>query len=304
MPQSPPLRQAGVHLEWLHRSPALSLSRSRCRDPHRGLGPEEAAPEHLIVFVQAGLFERVWGSRRLLADASHVLFFNAGEPYQVAHPGGRGDDCLVVALPPADLVDVLAPHDPGVVDRAQPFREGHALASPRAALLQRRLTTRAQTDPDPLALAEAALELAADVTRPAAGGGAPDHLAARRPDTRRRHREIVEQAKLELNQRVAEGLTLAGLARAVHCAPFHLARLFRRETGLSLHAYLTRLRLRLAVERLADGARDLSALALQLGFSHHSHLANAFRREYGLPPSRFRSDLAGRSRAIRKILQA
>jgi AraC-like DNA-binding protein len=60
-----------------------------------------------------------------------------------------------------------------------------------------------------------------------------------------------------------------------------------------LYRYLTRLRLRAALERLADGARDLTALALELGFSSHSHFADAFRREFGRTPSDVRNG-AGR----------
>ena len=35
-------------------------------------------------------------------------------------------------------------------------------------------------------------------------------------------------------------------------------------------------------------AHDLTALALDLGYADHSHFTNAFREEWGLPPSRFR----------------
>ena len=59
---------------------------------------------------------------------------------------------------------------------------------------------------------------------------------------------------------------------------------------MPLHRYLTRLRLRAALERLAGGANDLTALALDLGFSSHSHFADAFRREFGRTPSAVRGD--------------
>jgi AraC family transcriptional regulator len=44
-------------------------------------------------------------------------------------------------------------------------------------------------------------------------------------------------------------------------------------------------RLLLALERLEDGERDLSRLALDLGYSSHSHFTAAFRRSFGTPPS-------------------
>jgi AraC-like DNA-binding protein len=37
-----------------------------------------------------------------------------------------------------------------------------------------------------------------------------------------------------------------------------------------------------------EGADDLTALALELGFSSHSHFTDAFRAEFGRAPSRIR----------------
>jgi AraC-like DNA-binding protein len=70
-----------------------------------------------------------------------------------------------------------------------------------------------------------------------------------------------------------------------------LARIFRRETGLSLHRQLTRLRLRDALEHLANGKPDLTGLALDLGFSSHAHFSHSFRHEFGSTPSEFSRQL-------------
>ena len=48
----------------------------------------------------------------------------------------------------------------------------------------------------------------------------------------------------------------------------------------------------MAAHRLAAGAPDLTSLALDLGYADHSHFTNAFRQEWGVPPSRFREDHA------------
>jgi AraC-like DNA-binding protein len=64
--------------------------------------------------------------------------------------------------------------------------------------------------------------------------------------------------------------------------------------GLSLRRYAKRLRARIAADRLATGARDLTELALDLGYADHSHFTNAFRQEWGLPPSRFRARVSRR----------
>jgi AraC-like DNA-binding protein len=98
-----------------------------------------------------------------------------------------------------------------------------------------------------------------------------------------------------LASRLCEHLTLDGIARVVYMSPFYLARVFQQRTGMPVHRYLTRLRLRASLERLAEGVNNLTALALELGFSSHSHFADAFRREFahahprcaGTPAERF-----------------
>jgi len=91
----------------------------------------------------------------------------------------------------------------------------------------------------------------------------------------------------------------------VFVSPSHLARQFRTVTGESIAGYLLRLRLGLALDRLADGERNLAALAVELGFAHHSHFSARFRAAFGVAPSTFRSSLtAGRLAQLRTIVTA
>lgn len=95
------------------------------------------------------------------------------------------------------------------------------------------------------------------------------------------------------------------IAKAVHCSPFHLARQFRAISTESLHHYLVRLRLGLALERLAGGESDLARLAAEAGFSHHSHFSASFRAAFGSPPSAVRCCLSQRRLGqLRTILTA
>lgn len=58
---------------------------------------------------------------------------------------------------------------------------------------------------------------------------------------------------------------------------------------MSLRRYVGRLRANVAAKRMAEGAQNLTDLALDLGFADHSHFTNAFRREWGISPSEFRT---------------
>jgi AraC-like DNA-binding protein len=89
--------------------------------------------------------------------------------------------------------------------------------------------------------------------------------------------------------RYREALTLAQVAGAVESSPFHLSRLVKAATGMSIHRMIVRLRLRDALEQLLETHESIAFVALSTGFASHSHLTDAFRREYGLPPSAIRA---------------
>jgi len=105
-----------------------------------------------------------------------------------------------------------------------------------------------------------------------------------RPTASRRHVELVEETKALLLRRFGEPLSLDEVAGAVGASPFHLARLFRRHTGFSLHGYRTRMRLMRALDCLEAARGAMTDLALDLGFSSQSHFTDVFRRAFGVPP--------------------
>jgi AraC-like DNA-binding protein len=70
----------------------------------------------------------------------------------------------------------------------------------------------------------------------------------------------------------------------------YLTQLFQQVEGVPLYRYQLRLRLARALDLLAE-CDDLTALALELGFSSHSHFSAAFRQLYGQSPSGLQSGL-------------
>jgi AraC-like DNA-binding protein len=84
-------------------------------------------------------------------------------------------------------------------------------------------------------------------------------------------RRLAEDARYVLATRYAERLTIADLAVACKSSPFHLSRVFRAVYGVTLHRQLNRLRLRASLFELRHGSDDLVRIALDAGFSSHSH---------------------------------
>jgi AraC-like DNA-binding protein len=99
-------------------------------------------------------------------------------------------------------------------------------------------------------------------------------------------RKLVDRAKLVLASDLGRRWTLAAIAADVGVSPVYLTQLFQQVEGLPLYRYQLQLRLTRALDLLGDHA-DLTSLALDLGFSSHSHFSAAFKRAYGQTPSAF-----------------
>jgi AraC family transcriptional regulator len=77
--------------------------------------------------------------------------------------------------------------------------------------------------------------------------------------------------------------SLAPLAELAEVHPVHLARVFRRATGLTLRAFRRRLRVQRAIDLLAAGGR-LAEVAQRAGFADEPHLCRSLRLELGTTP--------------------
>jgi AraC family transcriptional regulator len=100
---------------------------------------------------------------------------------------------------------------------------------------------------------------------------------------------MVDKARSYILSHYREALSLSSIAAASGVAPSTLCARFPCVTGMSVWQYVQRLRLQDAALALAEGAENLSGLALDLGFSSHSHFAQAFRGLFGKTPSKFRT---------------
>jgi AraC family transcriptional regulator len=92
-----------------------------------------------------------------------------------------------------------------------------------------------------------------------------------------------------LRDNAGETLGMKKIARAVGRHEIHLAREFRRYFGLSIGAYLRRVRSEKAAGLLLRSRADITQIALACGFASHSHLCRVFKAHYGVSPSQYRA---------------
>jgi AraC-like DNA-binding protein len=185
--------------------------------------------------------------------------------------------------------EVASAVEPSALDADRPFRVSRASSSASLYLRQRTLHQEVlRGEVGALELDERVFSIALEVL---AGGPTVRSSAGVRLSVARRRDEIVEAARAELSRHAEENLSVRDLARAVGTSPFHLCRLFRDHTGMTLRAYRTELRVRLALEDLAIGACTISAIAHRFGFASHAHFVRVARQLFGSVPGTIRKRL-------------
>lgn len=260
----------------------------RCLSPAGRPGSEEYADVTQVVLPVDGVFEVHHGRDSVTADAASVVVFGAGSEHRVGHPASGGDRSMVLIFPP------------GVVDGALDLegRSGGPVG-PRVYLGARSLGSALRRGAICELEAEESALLLLDLI-----GADLDRTRGYRPPGRHQ-RARVERVRALLASAPDRRWRLDELARIVHCSSFHLARQFRALTGSSIGTYLVRLRLALALQRLANGETDLAGLAGDLGFASHSHFSARFGSIFGLSPSSMRDRLtAGRLAELRTFVTA
>jgi AraC-like DNA-binding protein len=251
----------------------------RRADAHPARTPEAFSPDYQVCLPYRGLF--VWhvGRDEVVADANQVLWVTGGESYRLSSPLPIGYAELIIT-PNLDVLAELrlAARSTDLV-RLRSWR-----ASPQVQSLCVRFLQWAQhATADDLAAEEAVVALLQAALRDCV----PNHTAVG-PATR----GLIRRAKEVLEAELARPLSLRDVGEAVGASPAYLTHVFHRVEGIPLHRYRTQLRLARALAELPH-AGDLTALALDLGFSSHSHFAAVFRRAFGLTPSRFREATRG-----------
>lgn len=85
-----------------------------------------------------------------------------------------------------------------------------------------------------------------------------------------------------------EPLRLDDLSAEACLSRYHLIRSFKAATGMTPHAWLLDLRIKLARELLKKTRQPLSDIALQTGFADQSHFNRSFKERTAVTPGQYR----------------
>lgn len=106
---------------------------------------------------------------------------------------------------------------------------------------------------------------------------------------RERRRALFAEALAVIERRYDdERLTVTRLSRDIFCSRRQVQRCFA-EAGTSVRERLHAVRMERAAELLEESTLPVAEITRRVGYREPAQFAKAFRRYYGLPPSRWRA---------------
>jgi AraC-like DNA-binding protein len=227
------------------------------------------------------------GESGKLHDAG-ALLAAPGDDVSAAFAGAA--EFVLVQLSPVFVTDCAARAGLARTDMVVTFRERAVRQDARLARLARDLAEELREEAAGQELVVGALveQALVQLLRRYANLRRSAHLELSRAGlVDRRIRLAVELMHAHLHR----DLALEEIASAAHLSPFHFARLFKKLTGATPHAYLASLRAARAQALLAETDLPVTEVGARVGYMSSSHFARAFRQATGLSPRAYRKAL-------------
>ena len=87
-----------------------------------------------------------------------------------------------------------------------------------------------------------------------------------------------------------EALTLNALSKNLGYSMFHTTRKFKEISGMQLRNYLRKRKLAFALKEVRDSKKTILDIAFDYGFSSNEAFTRAFKKVYGITPSKYRKN--------------
>lgn len=104
----------------------------------------------------------------------------------------------------------------------------------------------------------------------------------------KRSTDSFQQLLHYIHDHYTQPLSNSSLAKRFNYHPNYISQLFTQHTGVSLHQYLLRIRVRQALYLLQTTELPISEIATRSGFGNVSYFCQYFKKCTGYPPSSFR----------------
>ncbi|AFH92162.1 TPA: helix-turn-helix domain-containing protein [Providencia stuartii] len=105
------------------------------------------------------------------------------------------------------------------------------------------------------------------------------------------HLALVDALSKWIEEHLGRVIHLEELAAYSGYSLWHMQKIFKEVTGISLGKYIRQRRLAGAVNLLRNSDQSIFDIALDFGFGSQSHFTYMFRKEYGITPFDFRQNV-------------
>jgi AraC family transcriptional regulator len=232
--------------------------------------PKHAHENPYMVFTLSGGQEESLGTYRQTYVPSTLAFHPAGETHSETL-GQAGMRCLHVEFKP----DWVQRH--AAVSRF--LGNGSQYQGGRLGWFAHRIHRefRDMDDVAPVVIEGLVLEMLAEASR------------LRRQDSLSECPRWLIRARVLIQARFAEPLSLSDIATAVQVHPVRLARAFRSQHRCSVGDYIRQIRVEAACSAILTGEQSLTEISLATGFADQAHFTRTFKRVVGMTPGQFRT---------------
>ena len=251
---------------------------------------EQARPEHAVLFVLKGQLDYTTGDDTGRASAGQILLF---EPAQTFSATAKEIETLLLTIASQFLLDYAVRMRLVGPSGNVSFSTGKLDQERRLAELGQSLATETESEDAGREIVISAVveQIVVHLLRNFCNMRRSDELELSRVGLiDRRIRRAVELMHSQLDRE----LSLKEIAAASYLSPFHFARLFKKLTGATPHAYLATLRAKQAQHLLAETDLSITEISSRVGYSSSSHFTQAFRQMTGVTPKVFRNALISR----------
>jgi len=101
-------------------------------------------------------------------------------------------------------------------------------------------------------------------------------------------KSVVEEVKQYIHDHIGDDLTRNSLAEVIYLNPDYLARVFKKETGVSLGSYITQSRIAAAKHLLETTTLSIYAVGKKVGYANYSYFSKLFKQDVGLSPNEYK----------------
>lgn len=107
--------------------------------------------------------------------------------------------------------------------------------------------------------------------------------------------DVLQRVEAYVRQHICERIHAEDIASAVYLSPAYLGRIFKRESGMNLNAYINEQKIEYSKQELLR-RRDVNAVADALNFSTPSYFISLFKAHVGMTPKQFIRENSGKKR--------